>query len=98
MVVAKYAAKFKPQNLVFLIISPGLATTSMATKLNMMGPVLGKIALDFKGHITLGESVKMQLKVFTRTVEKTRVPLCFGNKQSCVVPSEEVELQEGGRF
>ncbi|KAF8194285.1 hypothetical protein K438DRAFT_1719617 [Mycena galopus ATCC 62051] len=90
MVVAKYAAQFKPEGFVFLAISPGIVATSMAPnptdsleELKMMGPVLAKIAPDFKGPITPEESVKMQLEVLNRwTVEETGAFVShFGNKQ-----------------
>ncbi|KAF7365580.1 NAD(P)-binding protein [Mycena venus] len=91
MAVAKYAATYKDEGIIFLAISPGIVATAMQPtpmdapeELKMMGAVLAKMAPpDFKGPITPEESVQKMMEVFNRwTIEETGAFVShYGNKQ-----------------
>ncbi|KAJ7198046.1 hypothetical protein B0H12DRAFT_1206696 [Mycena haematopus] len=90
MVVAKYAAQYKPEGFTFLALCPGMVSTSMiptgdgaAGEFKMLSAAAAKIAPDFKGPITPEESVKMQLDVIKRwTVDQSGAFVShLGNKQ-----------------
>ncbi|KAF8204483.1 hypothetical protein K438DRAFT_1580049 [Mycena galopus ATCC 62051] len=90
MAMAKYAAQYKAEGFTFLSISPGMVRTSMlpteteaAEEWKMLLEAGLKFDPDFKGPITVQESVKMQLEVIDRwTVEQSGAFVShFGNKQ-----------------
>ncbi|KAJ6588664.1 hypothetical protein B0H19DRAFT_1057809 [Mycena capillaripes] len=95
MVVAKYAAQFKAEGLVFLAMSPGIVdtaayrtqesglTSGALQEFKMLSETVPKAAPDWKGPIPVEESVKMQLDILDRwTVEDTGAYIShFGNKQ-----------------
>ncbi|TFY65907.1 hypothetical protein EVG20_g5179 [Dentipellis fragilis] len=71
MAVAKYAAEYKPQGILFLAISPGLvdtATRALTAKeledAKKMVTKFKKIAPNWERPLTADESVEMMLKVF----------------------------------
>ncbi|CAI6341807.1 unnamed protein product [Periconia digitata] len=73
MVVAQYAIEFKKEGVLFLALSPGLVQTrdvdpstlpqEVQEGMARMGAGFAKVYPEFKGPITVEESVPMQLKV-----------------------------------
>ncbi|KAL7274374.1 hypothetical protein RUND412_002726 [Rhizina undulata] len=73
MVVAKYAEQFRDEGFTFLAMSPGLVDTSTRApteqdieNLKKLSAALKVYKPDFKGAITVDESVRLQLEVIEK--------------------------------